>query len=84
MPHAIIRGANGRRHEVDFGETPVRVEIYASEETVEIFVEADFDTMPEERRRFALLNVPLICLAKPPPQRLDVPRTPVLHPRRDE
>ena len=58
MAHAIIRGANGRRHEVEFGNAPVRVEIYASEETVEIFIEADFDTMPEERRRFALLNVP--------------------------
>jgi hypothetical protein len=58
MPHAIIRGRNGRRHEVDFGDEPVRVEIYASEETVEIFVEAEFDTMPEERRRFALLNIP--------------------------
>jgi hypothetical protein len=42
MPHAIIRGANGRRHEVDFGDPPVRVEIHASEETVEVFVEADF------------------------------------------
>ena len=30
----------------------------ASEETVEIFIEADFDTFPEERRRFALLNIP--------------------------
>jgi hypothetical protein len=58
MPHAIIRGANGRRHEVDFGNAPVRVEIYASEETVEIFVEADSEQMPEERRRFALLNIP--------------------------
>jgi hypothetical protein len=37
MPHAIIRGKNGRRHEVDFGAAPIRVEIYASEETVEIF-----------------------------------------------
>jgi hypothetical protein len=54
MPHAIIRGANGRRHEVDFGDAPVRVEIYASEETVEIFIEADFDTLPEESRRFDL------------------------------
>jgi hypothetical protein len=61
MPHAIIRGANGRRHEVDFGDAPVRVEIYASEETVEIFIEADSETFPEERRRFALLNIP------PPP-----------------
>jgi hypothetical protein len=58
MPHAIIRRENGRRHEVDFGDAPVRVQNYASEETVEIFVEADFDTMPEERRRFALLHIP--------------------------
>ena len=58
MPHAIIRGANGRRHEVDFGDASVRVEIYPSEETVEIFVEADSETLPEGRRRFALLNIP--------------------------
>lgn len=58
MAHAIIRGMNGRRHEVDFGNSPVRVEVYASEETVEIFVEADFETRPEERRRFATINIP--------------------------
>ena len=48
MPYAIIRGKNGRRHEVDFGDAPIRVEIYASDETVEIFVEADFETHAEE------------------------------------
>jgi hypothetical protein len=58
MPHAIIRGNNLRRHEVDFGDAPIRVEIHASDETVEIFVEADFETHAEERRRFALLNIP--------------------------
>ena len=58
MPYAIIRGANRRRHEVDFGDAPVRVQIYASEETVEIFMEADFETLAEERRRFAILNIP--------------------------
>jgi hypothetical protein len=58
MPHAIIRGANGRRHEVNFDDGPVRVEIHSSEETVEIYVEADFETLPEGRRRFALLNIP--------------------------
>jgi hypothetical protein len=58
MPHAIIRGKNGRRHEVDFGDASIRVEIYASDETVEIFVEADYETHPEERRRFAILNIP--------------------------
>ena len=58
MPHAIIRGQNGRRHEVDFGNSPVRVNVYAGDETVEILIEADFDTLPEERRRFAILNIP--------------------------
>ena len=56
MPYAIIRGKNGRRHEVDFG--PVRLEISSSEENVEFFIEADFETLLEEHRRFATLNVP--------------------------
>jgi hypothetical protein len=58
VTHAIIRGNNGRRHEVDFGDSPVRVTVHASEETVEIFIEADVETHAEERRRFAILNVP--------------------------
>jgi hypothetical protein len=58
MSHAIIRGKNGRRHEVDFGEAPIRVEVYASEETIEIFVEADYETLPKERRRFAIVSIP--------------------------
>jgi hypothetical protein len=64
MPHAIIRGNNGRRHEVDFRDAPIRVEIYASDETVEIFVEADFETHAEERRRFAILNIPRNLLSE--------------------
>jgi len=58
MPHAIIRGDNGRRHEVDFGDAPIRVEVFASEDTVEIVVEADCETLPEHKRRFALLHIP--------------------------
>jgi hypothetical protein len=58
MPHAIIRGENGRRREMDFGDAPVCVEIYHSDATVEIFIEADFQAVREERRRFALLNIP--------------------------
>ena len=57
MTHAIIQGSNGRRYEVDFGDASVRVEVYASEETVEI-VEADSETRAEERRRFAIINIP--------------------------
>jgi hypothetical protein len=31
--------------------SPVRVEVYASEGTIEIFVEADFESLPEERQQ---------------------------------
>jgi hypothetical protein len=81
MPHAIIRRENGRRHEVDFGDAPVRVEIYASEETVEIFIEADFDTMSEERRRFALLNVPRHLFSEATAATARRAANPVLNPR---
>ena len=58
MSHAIIRGNSGRRHEVDFEGCALRVEVHAGAETVEIFVEADTDELPEERRRFGLINIP--------------------------
>jgi hypothetical protein len=58
MSYAIIRGKGGRRHEVDFGDSPVQIKIYSSENSIEIFVEADCDTLPEHRRRFAILHVP--------------------------
>jgi hypothetical protein len=58
MPHAIIRGGNGRRHEVDFEDAEIRIEVHSSDETVEIFVEAVNELVPSDRRRFALLNIP--------------------------
>lgn len=58
MSHAIIRGANGRRHEVDFEGVKITVEIFFGDETVEIAVEAPQDPTPSDKRRFALLNVP--------------------------
>jgi len=36
-PYAVIQGRKGRRHEFDFGDAPVRVEIYSGEKTVEVF-----------------------------------------------
>ena len=48
---------NGRRHEVDFGSSPLRVEVHANEETVEMYIEADIDTLPEHRRRFAIVSM---------------------------
>jgi hypothetical protein len=58
MPHAIIRGGNGRRHEVDFEDAEIRIEVYSSDETVEIVVEAVNDLVTSDRGRFALLNIP--------------------------
>ena len=58
MPHAIIRGNNGRRHEVNFGDTPIRVEVHASEQFVKIYIEAPEDPAPSDKRHFALLNIP--------------------------
>lgn len=58
MAHAILRGANGRRHEVDFEGAEITVEIFFGEENVEIAVEAPHDVAPSDKRRFALLSVP--------------------------
>ena len=58
MPHAIIRAGNGRRHEVDFEDAEIRIEVHSSDETVEILVEAVNKLTASDRRRFALLNVP--------------------------
>ena len=58
MAHAIIRGANGRRHEVDFEGVEITVEVFFSDETVEIAVEVPEDSTPSDKPRFALLNVP--------------------------
>ena len=36
MAHAVIRGANGRRHDVDFEGAEISVEMFFREEDVEI------------------------------------------------
>jgi hypothetical protein len=58
MPYAIIRGGNGHKHEVNFADTEIRIEVYSSDETVEIVVEAINDLAPSDGRPFALLNIP--------------------------
>jgi hypothetical protein len=55
MAHTIIRGANGRRHEVNFEGVEITVELCFGDETVEIAVEAPQDPTPSDKRRFALL-----------------------------
>jgi hypothetical protein len=77
MPHAIIRGKDGRRHEVDFGDDPVRVEIYSREETVEIFIGADFETLQRRVGASPFSASPSTSLAKLRAQQRDVPQNPI-------
>jgi hypothetical protein len=60
---AIIRGTNGRRHEVDFGDAEIEVDVAVGSETVQITVEAVHDEAPSEKRRFATIAIPREKLA---------------------
>jgi hypothetical protein len=65
-PPAITRRENGRCTRSTLA-TRWLVSRF-TEETAEILIEADSETLPEERRRFALLNTPRHLLTKPPLQ----------------
>jgi hypothetical protein len=54
------------------------------EETVEIFIEADSEMLPEERRRFALLNIPRHLFSEATAATARRAANPVLHPQRGE
>ena len=63
MNFAIIRGRNGRRHEVDFGDAAIEVDVTIGSETVQITVEAIHDQVPSDKRRFATMAIPREKLA---------------------
>ena len=63
MSFAIIRGRNGRRHEVDFGDAAIEVDVTVGSETVQITVEAIHDQVPSDKRRFATMAIPREKLA---------------------
>ena len=58
MAHVIIRGDNGRRHEVDFEDAELTVEIFINEQNVELAIEALDEGRPWQKKRFALVNLP--------------------------
>jgi len=58
MSFAIIRGRNGRRHEVDFRDDPIAVEVSMSETVVQISIDAIEDMAPSHKRRFATVAIP--------------------------
>ena len=64
MAHVIIRGGNGRRHEVDFEDADITVELHASEDHVDLVIEASDDEAPSDKKRFALTNIPRHLLSK--------------------
>jgi hypothetical protein len=55
---AIIRGSNGRRHDVDFGDAEIEVDVAIGSETVQITVEAIRDLAPSDKPRFATIAIP--------------------------
>lgn len=64
MAHVIIRGGNGHRHEVDFENADITVELHASVDHVELVIEAPDDEAPSDKKRFALVNIPRHLLSK--------------------
>lgn len=58
MPHVIIRGSNGRRHEVDFEDAEITVEVFANNQNVELVIEALDEDRPWQKNRFALISLP--------------------------
>ncbi len=58
MPHVIIRGTNGRRHEVDFEDSQIAAELHANETTVEPVIEALDDDWLREKNGFASISLP--------------------------
>ena len=59
---AILRGANGRRHEVDFGDDPVTVDVAMSATTVQITMTAA-DPGDPAKGRFITVAIPRDALA---------------------
>lgn len=58
MAHGIIRGNNGRRHEVDFDDAEIAVEVFFNDQSVELVIEAQDEDRPRQKRRLALINLP--------------------------
>ena len=56
MPRPVIRGGNGRRHEVD-EDAEIRIEVWSGDETVEIVVEAVNDLAPSDRRQVSFIDM---------------------------
>jgi hypothetical protein len=59
---AILRGLNGRRHEVDFGDDPVTVDVAMSDATVQITMTAA-DPGDPAKARFVTVAIPRDALA---------------------
>ena len=59
---AIVRGANGRRHEVDFGADPVTVDVAMSPTTVQVTTTA-VDPADPARCHFVTVALPRDMLA---------------------
>src|SRR3954464_1702154 len=60
--YAILRGASGRRHEVDFGDDPVTIDVAMSPTTVQVTMAAA-DPGDLARSRFVTVALPRAAVA---------------------
>ena len=58
MVFAILRGKSGRRHDVNFGDAPVEVDVAVGDKVVQITVEATRDMTARDKKRFVTMTVP--------------------------
>ena len=57
MPHAIIRGNNCRRREVNFENAETTVEVFVNDQNLELMAEALEEEQPWQKKHFALINL---------------------------
>ena len=57
MPHAIIRGNNCRRREVNFENAGTTVEVFVNDQNLELMAEALEEEQPWQTKRFALITL---------------------------
>ena len=57
MPHAIIRGHNCRRHEVDFENAEAAVKVFAHEQTIELLADVLKEEHTWQKKGFALISL---------------------------
>ena len=64
MPHAIIRGNNCRRREVNFENAETTVEVFVNDQNLELMAEVLKEEYPWQKKCFALISLVRLLRSK--------------------